>query len=53
MKPILPMSLLLLPHDYPLSYAVDKNNAVLISILDKAIDSISDFEKGKIENKWK
>lgn len=41
-----------IPFEYPLSFAVAKDNAVLRSILDKAITGITDEETEVIKIKW-
>jgi ABC-type amino acid transport substrate-binding protein len=42
-----------IPHEYPLSFAITKNDNLLLSILDKTIDSITESEKDEINKKWK
>lgn len=40
-------------HEYPLAFAAQKENHVLISILDKTLNSLSKSETEKIIRKWK
>jgi ABC-type amino acid transport substrate-binding protein len=42
-----------IPHDYPLAIATTKNNALLISILNKGISQITENEMEEIDRKWK
>ncbi len=41
-----------IPFEYPLSFAVEKDNFILRSILDKAINDISEDEHAGIKDKW-
>ena len=40
------------PYDFALGVAVPKGNEVLLSIIQKTLDSISDQEKQKIQQQW-
>lgn len=40
------------PYEYPISFAVTKKNLVLLSILDKAISSITEDDRRRILEKW-
>lgn len=42
-----------LPHDYPLSFAVNKDNVTLVSILDKVISAVSAEDQERIKKKWR
>lgn len=41
-----------IPFEYPLSFAVKKDNVILRSIIDKALSSISTEEQLRIKEKW-